>query len=158
MIKFTPLLIIVLLTVTIVPKSAGQDGPPVKWNFKTELSSKREIILTTTANIAPGWHLYSQYLKEGGPQPTRFSFYQSDAYTPVGQDAEKGEETTFYDEIYEMEITWYSRTVSFVQKFRLNEPVTAINGKVEYMTCNDHICIPAKKEFTVSVNMLKQDP
>lgn len=109
-------LIAIVFTLTFFSNvSYGQGTPAVNWNFKVEQLSKHELILSITANIAPGWHLYSQHLKEGGPQPTRFRFLPSDEYIPAGQANEKGNQTKFYDEIYEMEITWYTETVSFLQ-------------------------------------------
>ena len=156
--KSRSLVAIVFVLIFFSKVSYGQGTPAVNWNFKVEQLSKHEIILSTTANIAPGWHLYSQQLKEGGPQPTRFNFYLSDEYIPVGKANEKGSQTKFYDEIYEMEITWYTETVSFLQKFRLNEPVTTIKGEVEYMTCNNQICVPDRTEFDIEVNLLKKNP
>ncbi len=50
-----------------------------------------------------------------------------------------------------MDITWYSSIVTFFQKIRLNKPVTTISGKVEYMTCNNEVCIPSMHEFNVDV-------
>lgn len=138
--------------------SRGQRSAPVDWDFKVEQRSNHGILLCITAKIAPGWHLYSQHLKEGGPQPTRFSYHQNDTYIVMGQAEEMGNRTTFYDDIYEMEITWYSKAATFLQKFRLNEPVTTIIGEVEYMTCNNQVCVPDKKEFEISVNLLKEDP
>lgn len=138
--------------------SRGQGSAPLHWNFKVEGLSDYEIVLAITAKIAPGWHLYSQHLKEGGPQPTRLRFHQNDAYIAMGQPEETGKRTTFYDDIYEMEITWYSETASFLQKFRLNEPITTIIGVVEYMTCNNQVCVPQKKEFEINVNLLEENP
>lgn len=152
------LLVSVVILYVVPMLSWAQGSTPVNWNFKIEQLPQHEIVLNITASIAPGWHLYSQHLKEGGPQPTRFSFHQSDGYIVMGQAEEKGKQTTFYDDIYEMEITWYSETASFLQKFRLNEPVTTIIGEVEYMTCNNQICVPDKKEFEINVNLLKEDP
>lgn len=112
---------------------------------------EHEATLSITANIAPGWHLYSQFLKEGGPIPTRFNYERNDDYRLIGDTAEKGKRVVFYDDIYEMEITWYADSVSFSQRISLNHQVTTIKGKVEYMVCNSQMCIPDERQFTVDV-------
>ena len=93
----------------------------------------------------------SQFLKEGGPIPTRFTFKGNVDYRIIGDTAEKGKPFVFYDDIYEMEITWYADSVSFSQRIGLNHPVTTIKGKVEYMVCNNQMCIPDEREFTVDI-------
>ncbi len=132
----------------------GQGNQSVMWLFKADPISRNEMIFTAKASVAPSWHLYSQYIKEGGPQPTRFIFEPSDEYVRIGKTEEKGTQTKFYDDIYEMEIVWYSNEVSFLQRVKLNQPVTAIKGKVEYMTCNNAVCIPEMQEFSINVRSL----
>lgn len=137
--------------VLVVFAGNGQSRVPVVWSFHTGRLSEREIILTLTADVAAGWHVYSQFSGEDGPQPARVIFNTHDAYAPVGRPEERGRATTYYDSTYEMEITWLSGTVSFLQKIKLMEPVTRISGKIEYMVCNNHMCIPDKREFAVDV-------
>lgn len=156
MIKLLSLSILTLLF-SINP-NFGQGNQPVTWLFKTETISRDEIILFAKAYMTPSWHLYSQFIKEGGPQPTRFIFEQSSDYVPIGKTEEKGKQTKFYDDIYEMDIIWYSDEVSFCQKIRLNQPVTVIKGKVEYMTCNNSICVPNMQEFRIDVEPLIKNP
>jgi DsbC/DsbD-like thiol-disulfide interchange protein len=131
--------------------SYGQSRTPVVWSFNTERLSKHEIILTLTADVAAGWHVYSQYSGKDGPQPTRVIFNTGEAYAPIGRPEEKGRATTYYDSIYEMKITWFAGRVSFLQKLKLNEPVTRISGRIEYMVCNNQMCVPDKREFAVEI-------
>ena len=92
---------------------------------------------------SPSWHLYSQFLKEGGPhQPDLYIFNQSDDYLMIGKAEENGKSKKFYDDIYEMDVIWYSGVVIFFQKIRMNKPVTTIKGKVECMACNNESAFP----------------
>lgn len=135
---------------------AAQDNPWLLWSFKTEHVSRTETTLLATASLAPGWHIYSQYLGDDGPPPTHITFNEDDSYQPVGKTKESGNKARIYSEIFETYLVWYSGTVTFSQQFNVFEPVTTITGTIAYMTCNDDTCVPAKKEFTVNVNLLKQ--
>lgn len=86
---------------------------------------------------------------EGGPIPTQFRFNTGDDFIREGTVLEKGSAHSFYDSLYEMDITWYSNAVLFQQNVRLINPVKAITGTIEYMTCNDELCIPAEREFII---------
>jgi Disulphide bond corrector protein DsbC len=138
--------------------SFGQNSQYVQWRFKAEYNNPQEAILTFTASVQSGWHLYSQYLKEGGPLPTHFVFEPNENFVCVGEVEEKGEQTTFYDKTYDMEITWYSGVVNFIQKARLHQPATKIFGKIEYMICSNHVCIPNKQDFYFDLNPSVKKP
>lgn len=136
----------------------AQGNKPVKWHFNAEQTSPSEISINISADVAPGWHLYSQFLSEGGPQPTKFYFQHSNDYLPIGSTEEKGSQVKYHDDIYEMEIIWYQGIVSFIQKAKFNTPVFTIKGRVEYMTCNDHLCVPDQQEFSINFNAAKRNP
>lgn len=146
--------VIVLLLTSMVCK--GQAKVPVVWSFSTKQLSKHEVLLTLTADVASGWHMYSQFSGDEGPQPAQFIFDDQEAYRPVGRPEERGRTLMFYDSLYEMKITWLSGTVSFLQKLVLTQPVSRITGRVEYMVCNKHMCIPDKHGFAVDVYLKEQ--
>ncbi len=127
----------------------GQQAAPVSWRFEALPERAGETTLLFTAALAPGWHLYSQHLKDGGPVPTRFRLEPGDDFICETTIQEKGAAHTFYDSMYEMDITWYAGAVSFEQKIRLVNPIQAIRGTVEYMTCNDRMCIPGEQQFKI---------
>jgi thiol:disulfide interchange protein DsbD len=129
----------------------------VQWQFKTNFVTKDEVMLVITAALYPGWHLYSQDTKEGGPMPTRFTFDQTNDFLLLGRTQEKGKSFRYHDEVYEMEITWYSGTVTFSQRIKILRPST-ISGSIEYMTCNDHTCIPGKQKFSFANSLPKEKP
>lgn len=131
---------------------SGQGGAPVIWNFDAAPLVEDQTTLSFSATLAPGWHLYSQHIKEGGPIPTRFRFQPGGDYILTGTTEEKGNAEAFYDDTFEMEIIWYSGNITFLQSIRLLKPVTLIKGTVEYMTCNAEICIPAEREFSIEVS------
>ena len=131
--------------------SNGQASRPVSWLFKVEPAGDHVATLTATANLAPGWSIYSQFLEEGGPIPTQLTFEPSTAYDLVGKAEEIGNQVIYHDAIYQMKITKYHGTAIFSQKVKLNRRSTIVKGIVEYMTCNNNACIPGKQEFSITV-------
>lgn len=124
---------------------------PVSWHVEAQLLDGNEADMILTATLAPGWHIYSQHIKSGGPIPTQFRFDGGDNVALEGITLERGEPHTIHDSTYEMDVTWYSGSVVFQQRIRLLNPVKALKGSVEYMTCNDEICIPAQQEFRIPI-------
>jgi hypothetical protein len=76
MIKKWMLTVIVVLAAFAVN---AQIMKPVTWSYAAKKTSKNEATVFLKATIQPGWHIYSQYLKEGGPIPTSFTFTPSKA-------------------------------------------------------------------------------
>jgi hypothetical protein len=137
---------------------SGQASEPVMWHFSVERVSNHEALIVATARLATGWYLYSQFLADGGPMPTSFTFEQSNDFVLAGRTEEKGKPVVYHDTIYEMKITKYAKTVSFFQQITLVQPPTVVKGSVAYMTCNDQVCIPGNYEFSISTKSLKQSP
>ena len=158
--KMTASIRSVLVAFTIIFSNAefsfGQGRKTVIWEFEAMPTSNDEIILKFTALIANGWHLYSQHINDSGPMPTRFSFASSEDYLLIGKPSESGNAVKFYDDDYATEIIWYSGTVSFIQKVKLAKPVTSVKGTVEFMTCNDHSCIPSRQDFNLQIPSKKK--
>ena len=127
---------------------AAQTGP-VSWHFEAQSLNGNAANLILTATLARGWHLYSQHIEAGGPIPTHIRFETGDDATLEGITIEKGDPHTIHDSLYEMDVTWYTGSVVFEQRIRLINPVTALRGTVEYMTCNDEICVPAQQTFSI---------
>jgi thiol:disulfide interchange protein DsbD len=144
---------VLLLVVGLLQCSAGfgQARAPVLWEFKAAGASGNVQVISAIARLAPGWHLYSQFIEEGGPIPTKFEF-QPGNYTIVGTPDEKGRPVKFYDDTYGMQITWYTDSVTFQHKIKPGARTVTVRGRVVYMTCNNQVCIPAEKAFTVALS------
>ena len=141
-----------VLFVFIFHFSHAQVSDPVSWLTKTSRASQGEMILTFSAALAPGWHLYSQHMKPGGPIPTRFRFNSDDDYLLTGVTQERGEAVTFHDDLYDLEVTWYADLVIFSQLIKVVGPVSTVTGTVEYMVCNYELCIPNEWAFSVPIS------
>ena len=123
---------------------------PVKWSYSSEKINDKEYDLLLTAKIEKGWHLYSQFIEEGGPIPTSFKFNSSAAYRLIGKVTESPKPITAFDKNFNMEIAWHKNQVVFKQRISLNNPVAAVTGVLEFMVCDDQRCLPpAEVEFEV---------
>ncbi|MBT1711314.1 hypothetical protein KK062_23935 [Fulvivirgaceae bacterium PWU5] len=128
---------------------AQADGP-VKWAFSTAPGEKAdEVKLVITAQLAAGWHIYSQKLEPGGPMPTKISFRGSEDFVLVGNTFEEGKPESAYSSAFDTNTVYYSNTVSFVQIVQLRKSSAQISGRVEFMLCTKERCmLPTSIPFT----------
>ena len=128
---------------------------PVKWEFGSEKISETEYELVFVAKIDSHWSLYSQFVEEGGPLPTIFSFEQSDAFELVENVAESdSNKVTQLDPVFEMVVSKYYERAVFKQRLNIKSSAFNLNGNIDYMTCDDSKCIykpdnPFTFEYTV---------
>ena len=151
--------ILLLFTLCLsITSSLAQFGPgiedPVKWSFSFKKISDTEADLILKAAIEPGWHVYSQFIEEGGPIPTSFKFNKSPDFSLVGKVSETPKAVSAFDPNFSMKIAWHEKQVSFVQRIKLNKPKTEVKGVLEYMVCNDEKCLPPTEvEFNIPVTL-----
>lgn len=114
---------------------------PVKWSYSVKKMNATEATVYIRATIDKGWHLYSQLAREGGPTPTKFTFTTSKSFEKVGKVIEP-KPITMFEPAFMMEISYFETTAIFQQKIKLKDPNPVIAGKVEFMACNDSMCMP----------------
>lgn len=111
----------------------------VKWT--SQLDKEQNAILIT-ADIAPGWFIYSQFTEEGGPIPTEFEFSQSTGFSVEGKVEELSTATKGYDEMFEINVSKFKNTVEFKQKIKPTEGPINAKGTVTFMSCDAERCLP----------------
>jgi thiol:disulfide interchange protein len=133
--------------------ASAQIYTPVTWKFEAENITKSSATLVITANIAQGWHVYSQFIEDGGPIPTSFSFEKSSAYSLDGTVSESPKAVGGFDPTFKMQISWHKNQVRFSQKIKLTQPKVEVKGVLEFMTCDDSHCLPPEEvPFIISVD------
>ncbi|MVN90946.1 protein-disulfide reductase DsbD N-terminal domain-containing protein [Mucilaginibacter aquatilis] len=143
------LLMMVALFLTVA--AFAQIDEPVKWSYAAKKISATEAIVLVKATIEPGWHIYSQHIKEGGPIATTFTFTPGKDYTLVGKTIEP-KVISKYDDQFKMNIGFFENSVVFQQKVKLKAGAATVKGKVEFMSCNDRKCLPPDEvAFNVTV-------
>ena len=118
----------------------------IKWNYTAKKISGDIYDVHLTARIANPWHLYSQHMKEGGPIPTSIRFASDSLLVLVGVVQEKGNPVTMHEQVFNVDVTYYTDSVDFVQRVKLKKPLpgakTSISGTIEFMICTDEQCLP----------------
>jgi thiol:disulfide interchange protein len=115
---------------------------PIKWKTSVVKISDTEYELRAQATIESGWHLYSQNIADGGPNPTHFTFSKDKAYQLVGGVIEaKGK--TINDPVFMMQIKFFEKKTTFRQRIIviIAKPFQ-VKAEVEFMVCNDENCLP----------------
>lgn len=136
------LLIIGLLLIT---SAQAQILDPVKWSFRVEKTGPDEALLTASARIDKNWHLYSQFIEEGGPIPTSFSFEDHPSYKKLGKVTEKGKLSDVFDPVFSMQLKYFSEQVTFTQKVKVLQPKLVAKGFLEFMVCDEKQCLPPEE-------------
>jgi thiol:disulfide interchange protein DsbD len=124
-----------------------QAQEPVKW--KISLNNAGEILFA--AAIDPGWHIYDMNLPPGGPNPTSFVFETVKGAELKGKPSTTTRVKTEYDEMFDMNVSWYSGSPTFIQKLKITDSNHfLVSGYIDFMSCNDEACTFGKAEFSFS--------
>jgi DsbC/DsbD-like thiol-disulfide interchange protein len=144
--------IVVIMAITLIGTALkAQILTPVHWSYAAKKISSTEAVILMKATIDEGWHIYSQNVKDGGPVKTTFTFPAATAYTLVGKTIEPVP-VTRYEKSFSMNVSFFEHEVVFQQKVKLNAGQVTVRGSLEYMTCNDHQCLPPEDlEFSIPV-------
>ncbi|MBN2175979.1 MAG: thioredoxin family protein [Bacteroidales bacterium] len=147
---------------------------PVKWSFDKKELNKNEYQLIFKASIEKNWHLYSQFVPDGGPVKTSFYFHDLKGYVFTDKNTVIEEEESFaeagnldyivkftepegheeMDPNFDMVVKYFEHQAEFTQKITLttDQPLT-ITGYVYFMCCDDTRCLPPNEvEFEFTFN------
>lgn len=134
--------------------NSQQMEDPISWDAKLEKQNDSIYDIVFTATLEKGWHLYSQEVGDDGPIPTSFVFQNTsdDTYELVGETWEP-DVPPIYDEVFGMDIKFFKDEAEFVQTIKVFDPSTIIEAEVNFMVCNDELCLPPDLvPFQISVN------
>ena len=125
---------------------------PVSWNFSSKKVSDKTFEVHLTANIQPGWHLYSQEQPDDAIAiPTSVKINNNPLLKLDGKVKEVGSMEKYKDKILGISAHQYSKTVDFIQLVKMkSNAMTNVSGSVAFQTCDDKKCLPVK---TVNFNI-----
>ena len=143
------LLILAVIFMTI--SAQAQMADPVHFNTQLKMLADGEAEIVFTATIDDGWHVYSTDLGSDGPTAATFNSVKMDGAEPVGRLQPRGKEVKQYDKMFDMELRFFERKATFVQKIRFTKPQYAIECYLEYGACSNEVCMPPTEvEFSQS--------
>jgi len=126
---------------------------PVDWSYEAKKINTEEYQLIFTADIESGWDVYSQFLADGGPIPTSFTFTGTEGIQMLGKTEESGKDKKeAFDDLFEMKLIKYGKKATFTQKIKVTPAAKTVKGYLTFMTCNDESCLPPKDvDFEISL-------
>lgn len=122
--------------------ASAQWDEPVSFSVLQTKKSASEIIVTFKGTIAPGWHVYSTNIDQGGPTPATFNVDKSKGIKPIGKLRTLSKAQHHIDEIFNMEVSYFENSCVFEQHFTIMEKDYSLKGYLEYGACNDQNCTP----------------
>lgn len=129
---------------------SAQIVEPVQWETAVKKLDNEKLLLFAEAKLDSGWHIYSQHIGEGGPQPTTISLSDGDEKDHISGLSwlEIGHAETNFDSVFSIELTYFEEEVTFAAVI----PAAAMEGKqlkgtINYMVCDAEFCLPPTDEL-----------
>ena len=132
---------ILLLLVTVLTTQA-QIADPVHFTTTLKELSNGEAEIVFTGKIDAGWHVYSTDLGQDGPIAATFNVVKMEGAETVGTLKPRGNVISKYDQLFGMELKYFEKAATFVQRIRFTKPQYTIDCYLEYGACNDETCMP----------------
>ncbi|MCA5005984.1 protein-disulfide reductase DsbD domain-containing protein [Sphingobacterium bovistauri] len=147
--KLSLLFAAVLMTISA---AFAQIQSPVKWQVASKKLNSKEAVVLIKATIQSGWHIYGQNVADGGPVSTTFKFENNKGFTLNGKPVENVKPKSKYEEVFKMNVPYFTNEVVFQQKVKLTGKQASVSGTVEYMACDKNQCLPPDEyNFTVAI-------
>ena len=141
--------VILLFTLFFSIFSSAQILEPVEWEFETIKLSDTDYEVRFKAIIDENWAIYSQFVDEGGPIPTSFTFEEIEGFELIGDVIEdESNRVTKDDPVFQMVVSKFYNEARFTQKIKVLDNSKAIKGYLSFMTCDDTRCLaPTDVDF-----------
>ena len=133
---------------------------PAKWFMEVVDNQQEGKELKLTAKIDKGWHLYATDIPDGGPIPTSVLLNDKDGNIEwLGELKAEGNKISKFDEVFEMDLSWYEDKVVFSRRFIPKANQDFVSGEVEFMLCDDERCLaPELLFFSTKIDQKGQLP
>lgn len=141
---------VVALCLLISFFTRAQIEEPVNWNSSIARLSENTFLLTFEAEIAPKWHLYSQFSNPEGAIPTEFIFESNTSYQRNGG-VNESETIVGYDQVFQMDLMYFNERASFQQEIvTTRADFTPFKVEINYQACDDKLCIFRTESLLIS--------
>ena len=134
--------ILSFMTLLMVCSLMAQIVEPVHFKSRIETGKNGEGQLIFSATIDEGWHVYSTNLGSDGPISATFNPVKMEGVETIGKLQARGHEVKQYDKLFGMELRFFEKAVTFIQRIRFTKPTYHIDCYIEYGACSDQTCLP----------------
>ena len=132
----------IILSVFVAVAAHAQMMDPVHFSSQLQMLSGDQAEIIFSATIDDGWHVYSPALGNAGPISATFNKVKMEGAETVGKLRPRGNEVKQFDKMFNMELRFFEKQATFVQKIRFTKPEYDIDCYLEYGTCSDEMCLP----------------
>ena len=132
----------ILWTLMVVLGMHAQMVDPVHFTSELKMGEGTEAEIIFHATIDNGWHVYSTEIGEDGPIEATFNVEKMEGAELVGKLTPKGKVIKKMDKLFNMELKYFEKEATFVQKIRFTKPQYDIDCYLEYGACSDASCLP----------------
>ena len=153
------ILAVTLLVMLVNLAAVSQILTPVTWSKSLKMTDATSGVITFTASIDRGWHIYSHDTPAGGPTPLSVTWNTLQGVKLVGDLKLSVAPQVVNDVNFGMKVHQWEGTVSISQKFTATAPNYNIDADIRYMSCNDQTCnSPTTESFNFSGKFDKAAP
>ncbi len=132
----------ILWTLMVVLGMHAQMVDPVHFTSELKMGEGPEAEIIFHATIDNGWHVYSTEIGDDGPIEATFNVEKMEGAELVGKLTPKGKVIKKMDKLFNMELKYFEKEATFVQKIRFTKPQYDIDCYLEYGACSDASCLP----------------
>lgn len=132
----------VLLTLLCLGVANAQFADPIKVKTTIKETSATEAVITFSATINAGWHMYSTNVVDDGPTPTTLTVEKISGAKLDGPLKADKAPIKHYEEMFGADVYYFEKSAQFSQKLKLTGGKYSVEGYLEYGACNDQNCIP----------------
>ena len=135
-------ILFVILLLCSLGIANAQFMQPIKVSVTCAKESDTEAVITFSATINSGWHMYSTNVVPDGPTPTTINIEKISGAKLEGSLTPAQNPIKKYEDMFGTDVYFFENTASFSQKVKLLGGKYEIEGYLEYGACNDENCIP----------------
>jgi hypothetical protein len=143
--------LVTLLLSSFALLSQAQVKDPVKWSFASKKIDSKTYEIQITATMDPKWHIYTIDHEGDIGVATSFKFNKNPLGDLKGTVKSNQKAIKSKDPSTGEMVSFYEGKVTFTQTIVLKSAVkTTYTGMVEYMACDDKMCLPpTEKTFSL---------
>jgi len=130
---------------------------PVKWSYDVKYNTDNEAVLIFKADIEKHWHIYDLKIEGDGPVPTTIIIAKNSNFTLKSAVVPITKAVVKYDSSFMIKVGSYDKKAIFQAPIKIHATKDfKITGTVEYMTCNDGMCLPPELiDFAIDIKGAK---
>lgn len=130
----------------------AQVEDPTSWSYSQKSLGDNEYEVVLKATVQPGWHIYSMYTPQGGPNPTTLEFSEAGKGVELVGKATEGEPKKEQDAVFGVEVWSFDNEYIITQRVKVTDPaIASIKGVLDYQVCQEGQCVKFDQEFTIDL-------